>query len=416
MSINWDLYAKRIKLDGNTIRDRQINYIQSSILNDFENSPSYFEITINNNSTTTKVHIVEDSNMTNEKNDYVKVIIMKPNDILKKGDVIAWNNEKWLCTAVELYGGIYYRGKIVQSNHPLKFYQNKTLRTLPCFITSGSVNYLELKESKYFITSDGRYLCICPDLGYIKKSDTHLRFLLNGAAYKVNGIDNVTNSNGVNGLILMELADDVITDDDNLDEGIANWGSNQSVSEIQILNGSYAELSYQNATLQLQVQCKFNGVIVENPEVIYSSSDEYVAVVNSQGLIQCKGTGETIVTAIFNNISTTIKIKGDMVVDNNYSIQFINPVSSIKLGKTVNYQVCVLNNGIEVNKPIVFNLRNEDGSSNVYATIESIVDKTITLKATSNTNYVGKYVLLNCCLAENAMVNTDVRIKIASLV
>jgi hypothetical protein len=211
----------RVLQQGNTVADRTKNSLIASINRDFTKNPSYREV-IRNNTETLGVIITDNSSNATAKVDNIRSIIVKPNDVLNVGDVFDYNGHKWITTSAEMFSDIYYKGMITQSNHTLLFYKNKILRTLPCIIQTSGTNYLDIAENRFLSTANGKYLCICPDLGYITKSDMNLRFLIKGSAYKIGGINNL-----LNGLIVLELVDDKIIADDNLDLGIANWGSNQ---------------------------------------------------------------------------------------------------------------------------------------------------------------------------------------------
>lgn len=256
---DWNLYEKKFEIYGDSIRDRYINNIKDYLESDFENSPSCFNVTMNDSEDIIKVQIVEISDIPDDKKDYVKTIIMKPDDVIKRGDIIHWNDEIWLCTSMKIYGGIYHKGRIVQTNQILKFYQNKILRELPCFIASGSLNYLEIKDGRFLSVSDGRYSCITSDLGYINKDDLNLRFMIKESIYDVNGIDNITN----NGLIMMELIDGKLSPNDNIELGIANYYGNIQ-EELEPKTESYVTLSPDVDTLILGKNVEFTGHYFEN--------------------------------------------------------------------------------------------------------------------------------------------------------
>lgn len=261
MSIRKANTNRVLKL-GNNIADRLRNGFAEFLKYKFDESPSYFEVYINNSQSITGVQITSDTSKPDEKTHYVKYIVMKPGEDIFAGDLINWNNEIWLVTSPETYGGVYRRSKIVQTNRILKFYQDKVLRELPCFITSGSINYLDLKYGKFVGYSDGRYICVCPDLGYIRKDDLHLRFLLKDSTYKINGIDNITDD----GLVIFELVDDKIIPNDNENLGIADYHNNQVVAEQEQEEGWVLTLTptdnilYIGKTLRLNAHAFYNGV------------------------------------------------------------------------------------------------------------------------------------------------------------
>ena len=69
---NWELYEKKLKIDGNSIRERSINNTIDAINDSFVNSPSYFEVYINDSETTTGVQIVSGSSTGSQGNSNLK--------------------------------------------------------------------------------------------------------------------------------------------------------------------------------------------------------------------------------------------------------------------------------------------------------------------------------------------------------
>lgn len=222
MAINWDLYSTRLKIDGNTFKERQINSMVNAINGSFESNPSYFEVSINGNSTLTGVQIVDNSSNESSKIDYIRKIIMKPTDSISVGDIVDWDSKKWLVVTAEKFSDIYWYGMMQECNNTLRFY-NKTgiLFTVPCIFTDISI---DLHEGRLMNLPIGHYNVIIPS-GYVTKEDMDLRFCLNDSAYKIEGISTATN-----GLTKIEVEDDQFTPDDNRTLGICNYWSNQPTS------------------------------------------------------------------------------------------------------------------------------------------------------------------------------------------
>ena len=150
---NWALYEKKLKIDGNSIRERSINNTIDAINDSFVNSPSYFEVYINGAETTTGVQIVSGSSTGGQSNSSVKNILMKPNDVLNNGDLIKWNNEYWLNMSVEDVGGAYLKGKIVKSTQYITINKNSILSEVPIVIESGVRLYSQGQDSNKYITT-----------------------------------------------------------------------------------------------------------------------------------------------------------------------------------------------------------------------------------------------------------------------
>lgn len=384
MAINWDLYSTRLKIDGNTFKERQINSMVNAINGSFESNPSYFEVSINGNSTLTGVQIVDNSSNESSKIDYIRKIIMKPTDSISVGDIVDWDSKKWLVVTAEKFSDIYWYGMMQECNNTLRFY-NKTgiLFTVPCIFTDISI---DLHEGRLLDLPIGHYKVVIPS-GYITKDDMNLRFCLNDSAYKIEGISTATN-----GLTKIELEDDQFTPDDNRELGICNYWRNQVIREITILNGTYIKKFSGDEPFQLNVQCKANGIVVDNPTVTYESEDELVCTVSEDGLVTLVGTGIADIIVTFVNVTATVTIESNMMSQDNYNIVLTPSNTELKTYRSITYNAMVTNNGADDPiKQVGFVVTNLDGSTNQYVTytisgnsisitVGSIYNKSINLK------------------------------------
>ena len=73
------------------------------------------------------------------------------------------------------------------------------------------------------------------------------------------------------------------------------------------LNSS-SETLVETDTFQIFASCTDNSVAVENPTIIYTSSDTDVATVSSTGVVSCVGVGSTTISCNFNNVSVDLTI------------------------------------------------------------------------------------------------------------
>lgn len=198
--------------------------------------------------------------------------------------------------------------------------------------------------------------------------------------------------------------------------GIANFYNNQATYSIEILNGSYAELNYLDERLQLNVVCKKDGVIINNPDIKYSVDNDHIALVTNTGMVVCIGNGFATVTATYMDIKATITIRGTATQQDNFEIVFINPADNIRIGQTKDYNIKVMNNGVEVaSKPVQYAIINEDASEIEYAIITNVDGYTVSVKTNNVSSYVNKYIYLRCALIDDVSVFVQTRIKIANL-
>ncbi|MDD4298891.1 MAG: hypothetical protein PHS98_04625, partial [Bacilli bacterium] len=120
-SISWTLYEKKLNINGNNIKDREINTMKSNIMDNFLNSLSCKETFINDSNISTYVQ-VNDS-----KYSYIKSILMMPDKELNVGDILNFDNKKWLCTEANKTNPVYQSGTVYECNNFIPVYKNNIL-------------------------------------------------------------------------------------------------------------------------------------------------------------------------------------------------------------------------------------------------------------------------------------------------
>lgn len=215
MSIKWDLYKSRLEINGTSFKDRQVNSVVDAINSNFVNNPSYFEVSINGSETLTGVQVVDNSSNAASKIDYIRKIIMKPSDIISVGDIVDWNNKKWLVITAEQFSDIYWYGMMQESNNTLKYYKNSVLFTVPCVIDNQTRLYsLGQDSNKYISIVSDEIIVYIPnntDTENIKVDDV---FKIGRRNYVVMTVQDVI----MNGLLVLKMevtVEEPITEEDN---------------------------------------------------------------------------------------------------------------------------------------------------------------------------------------------------------
>ena len=116
-------------------------------------------------------------------------------------------------------------------------------------------------------------------------------------------------------------------------------------------------------------------------------------------------------------LSSTPTIQNNNI-QNNYTVDFENPIYTIKLSQTINYHVIFKNNGVVYTDNATFSLKSDDGISNtILATIVSQNSTTniCSIKCTTDTSKIGQYFRLYVQNGDNS-VNNYIRIQVKSLV
>ncbi|NMF04345.1 Ig-like domain-containing protein [Clostridium beijerinckii] len=64
----------------------------------------------------------------------------------------------------------------------------------------------------------------------------------------------------------------------------------------------------QGETYQIVATCSDNGTVVENPTIIYASSDPNIVSVDATGLVNCLSVGGATITCTYNNVSAILQL------------------------------------------------------------------------------------------------------------
>ncbi|MEK4008338.1 hypothetical protein [Paenibacillus sp. FSL H3-0333] len=159
--------------------------------------------------------IVDDSDTKDQK------AISIVDHVLKNGDIIDWQSEKWINIVTDNMSGLYYRGVLRRCNGSLKWNDEHGILNERYFTFKSD-------PSTNFGVSDGRIIAVgnerrtllvsCDDRTRLFKRDQ--RFLFDSRAWKITAIDNIS----VKNISIVTLEEDLIdTAKDNLELEIADY-------------------------------------------------------------------------------------------------------------------------------------------------------------------------------------------------
>lgn len=339
---NWSLYESKMNIEGSSIRERQINAIQDNILNDFQNSPSYRQAYINGSNDYKEVHVVE------TQYSFVKNILTKPGDELFTGDILEFDNNKWLCTEVNKSLRVYDVGKVYLCNNTLKLYKNHILYEIPAVVESAVRLYqLGIEENKYISTPSSTIIVRIPANSItqqIKRNDVYKLGVQN---YSVQDINDILEP----GLIILKL------EYEQQEQQLPNY-------TLTILNGDNIQIS-QSQQLTINVEVKDGDNIIPTPPLLYSSSDETIATIDESGIVTILDVGIVEFTvSLVGDENTKDVIQVEIVADetDNFTVE-INGSSTITKNYTSNYACVFKNNGNVIPMQSEFYLTGDDGVS-----------------------------------------------------
>ena len=220
--VNMDLYRKRLGFEN--MREDMIGHTAIVVDSDFEHSPHYKDILIENVTTGALVR--------NTRYSHIKSFTFRPHTEVVKGMYITIDGDIYLSTN-PTESEIYPKVEATLCNNSLKWKDNNgNIVEYPCAIEG---NLVELKDS---IEKNQRYLANSEAKISIKvqyNEDTleikpKQRFLFDGHSYQVLTIDTISDVYKQKGLINLTVEAVSLSDSDNVDEGVAEdtgdsgWG------------------------------------------------------------------------------------------------------------------------------------------------------------------------------------------------
>ncbi|WP_405168521.1 hypothetical protein [Paenibacillus sp. FSL H3-0286] len=389
-------------LDGSIKGEREEDF-KLSVSSAFMDSPSYFEVLINNKDTFVKSHIVDDSETKEQK------IIVTLDHQIKNGDVVDWQQDKYINILTDNMANTYYRGTLRLCCGQLKWVDdegeiNKRYFT---FKSDPATNFGTDNGNIIVLGSERRTLLVSfdEDTTSFRKDD---RFIFDSRAWKITALDNIS----IKGISIVTVQEDLINPaKDNQELEIADYYDNVADYKIQILNGSFVTIN-EDQTLQLNVNVTNRSIPVTSPVIEYTLSCTNVASVDSNGLIKPIKTGSVFVTASFKSAVAQIEISITESTSYSYTCEIIG-ADDIKVSRTQTYTAKFYRNGIEYPDESKFSLTADDGVSITnLATIgtQDNVNNSCKVVASQTLGYVRLH-LSNA----NGLSTTNKRIKIRPL-
>ena len=309
----------------------------------------------------------------NKEFDYKSIIT---NNKINTGDIIGYQDDKWLVLSEVEKSKTFYRLRIRKSNYNMKMVLEGELYQFPSILETST---LSIADSKYISIVDGKIMVTLRNDVDAKLIKLNNRAILMQRAWKVIGID--TSVIGLTTLYMDTVL--ISTTNDDLVNEIANKNLLATYS-ITTDNGTTISI---DSTKTLQLNCIVNRIVDTTTTVvttiepiIYTSSDTSIGVVSETGLISFLKDGNVTIMATLKNHNTinySIAITVAPIGQDNYSIS-ITGASSMYQNDSIVYTDVVVNNGIITTDDVVWSLGSGDTT---YATITSQTGTSATVKA-----------------------------------
>ncbi|MBQ0112577.1 MAG: hypothetical protein KBT03_05565 [Bacteroidales bacterium] len=404
MSTRYEEYKDRVHFKGNTKREYVKTKVKESISSLIEDSQYGFTISVyhknSKNYTDHEVAILS----TKTTQEYEAANIIAPLEVgLEKGTLFNWDSNDWIVLKKMFrpdqpgFNGIAYR-----CTGDLKWIDKDTkeLFIQPAYIRSGRIT---------------NALGVTPDVNRVfdnivmhdtdwnmmaatqRNLDFHpeMRFILNGQAYRVTNVDNVS----IDDVSILSLVDDKLLDTDDRINGIAY----ADVYEYTIHNKLTEDLKlYAGDITEIPIVVLKDGVTVDEDYVL-ESKDPSIVEVNGKKIIS-RGLGSTeIIVSLSKNktIFTVIPVEvgeehvpqeAKIYIDGNDYIEW-NTSEEYKLsnGSSASFEVDCLS---KIRKTIDYINPTEEGSEGVKISIKDKYSGTFVITAMTEQGLVEKTVYI----------------------
>ncbi|MFD0587816.1 hypothetical protein ACFQZE_07360 [Paenibacillus sp. GCM10027627] len=210
-----DDYKLRLERYGENEQESTLNFQKETIKDSFTLSPSYFKVLINDSVNNYGVHLIDDSNVRDQK------LAISLDYRLQNGDIINWQDDNWINILTDNMSDIYYRGTIRRCNGNLNWQDsNKLVVSYPFTFKSDPATNFGTEDGRIMVLGNERRTLLIKADEKSKKIIKGKRFIFDSRAWKTTALDMIS----VKGLILITVEESEIDPSkDNLELEIADY-------------------------------------------------------------------------------------------------------------------------------------------------------------------------------------------------
>ena len=345
-----------------------------------------------------------------EKPSYYDDQYLRTDVPIKTGDIIVYQNKKWVVISQPEEDTKSYRAKMRELNFIIKVYIGEILNEFDSIIESESAY---IQDGEVMNIAVGEIIVTVSSNEYTDKIDIGTRFIKLSYAWKVSGVDR-----SKKGLNIIHADKDVFIPDDDKQNEIADRYNHDHQYVISISNQQPIEIVLSGTTQLIFIVTDKGIQVSDSPEIICISSNEAIATVSNTGLITSISNGETAITAIIAGypeaaVTVSTKVTGAVTPSYSVDITFKNS-AEITIGFSAKtFTAVIYENGTAITtKAVTWSVNNKDYTGDAIATLSDMTGTTCKLAALNNNAYIGHSVVLTATLTDDstAFYNLDVSI------
>ena len=328
------------------------------------------------------------------------------------GDIIVYQNKKWVAISQPEENSKTYRAKMRELNFIIKVYIGEALHEFDSIIESESAY---IQDGKVMNIATGEIIVTVPSNEYTDKIDIGARFIKLGYAWKVSGVDR-----SKKGLNIIHADKDVFIDDDDKQNEIADRYKHDHQYAISISNQQPIEVTLGGTTQLILIVTDKGSQVSTLPEIICTSSNEAIATVSNTGLITGISNGEVSITAVVSGypqaaVTVSTKVIGTVTPSYSVGITFKNTAQIRVGGYPKPFTAVVYENGTAVTtKSVTWSVKNKDYTGDAISTLSDMTGTTCKLAALNNNAYIGHSVVLTATLSDDSTVFYNLNVLIIS--